>query len=342
MYLQSLATAFPPESFTQLETWEELSTSGALDGLNRRARKVLETVLKGDSGVDKRHFALAPRELFKLDAQGLNEAFEREAPDLASAALERACVQAGVEAAALDAVFVCTCTGYLCPGVSSHVGEKTGLREETVLHDVAGMGCAAAVPTLHMAHGYLAANPEALVATVAVEICSAAYYLNDDAGVLVSACLFGDGAAAALWRGEGKAGEWRASHFQSLHVPAQREKIRFVNAGGKLRNQLHRDVPEVAAGAVARLFARRDGEPDRIIAHTGGRDVIDAIERAIPEHRLDETRTALRLYGNLSSPSLLVALDERLRNHAGDRRLWLTGFGAGFSAHSCELSREHA
>jgi alkylresorcinol/alkylpyrone synthase len=192
---------------------------------------------------------------------------------------------------------------------------------------------------LRAAQGFLAVHPEAMVATVAVEICSAAFYLNDDAGVLVSACIFGDGASAALWRGRDGGGQWKADRFQSLHKPDEREKIRFVNAGGKLKNQLHRAVPQVAAGAVGQLFENRSADPDQIISHTGGRDVIDEIERHLPQYRLTETREVLRKYGNLSSPSVLLALEERLSGVDNDRMLWLTAFGAGFAAHSCELSR---
>jgi alkylresorcinol/alkylpyrone synthase len=247
--------------------------------------------------------------------------------------------EAGVTAKELDALFVCTCTGYLCPGVSSHVAEQLGMREDVYLNDVVGLGCGAAVPMLRAAEGFLAANPEATVATVAVEVCSAAFFIDDDPGVLISLCLFGDGAAAALWKGSGKDGQYRAEGFRTLHRPAEREKIRFVNQDGKLKNKLHRSVPEVAGEAVKGLFEKRLGDPDQVIAHTGGRDVVDALEEALPGFALGETRKVLRDYGNCSSPCVMFALEERMRNDGTDERLWLTSFGAGFSAHSFELVR---
>jgi alkylresorcinol/alkylpyrone synthase len=239
----------------------------------------------------------------------------------------------------LDALFVCTCTGYLCPGISSHVAEHLGLRNDVYLNDLVGLGCGAAVPLLRSAQGFLKAHPEATVATVAVEICSAAFYLSDDPGVLISLCLFGDGAAAAIWKGNGDPEQWQAGSFHTLHRPEDREKIRFVNSGGKLKNKLHRSVPEIAAEAVKVLFEKREADPDQIIAHTGGRDVVDAIERAIPEFSLEETRSVLSQYGNCSSPCVLMALEERLAKGKNDSRLWLTAFGAGFAAHSFEMWR---
>ena len=239
----------------------------------------------------------------------------------------------------VDALFICTCSGYLCPGVSSHVAEQTGLRHDVFLADLVGLGCGAAIPMLRAAQGFLAANPQAVVATVAVEICSAAFFANDDPGVLISLCLFGDGAAAAIWTGEGAEGDWQAGNFTTTHRPAEREKIRFVNAGGKLKNQLHRAVPDLAAEAVAGLYALRQGEPDQVLAHSGGRDVVDALENALP-FKLTETREVLRDHGNMSSPSVLFALERRLAGgNPDDKRLWLTAFGAGFAAHACELWR---
>ena len=117
-----------------------------------------------------------------------------EAPRLAARALDAALTQARLVAGQVDALLICTCTGYLCPGVTSYVAEQLGLRADAFLQDLVGLGCGAAIPCLRAADAMLAAQPAAVVACVAVEVCSAAFYLDDDPGVLVSACLFGDGA----------------------------------------------------------------------------------------------------------------------------------------------------
>ena len=338
MFLTSLATANPPHSFTQPETWGALQSHPHIGTLKPRSLSLLEKILSnGSSGIGARQFTspdLAP--VFRHDAEALNRSFETHAPALAADALSKAIANAGLAPEDIDALFLCTCTGYLCPGPSSHVAESLGLRPDTYLCDLVGLGCGAAIPTLRAAHGYLAANPTHTVAMVAVEISSAAFYIDDDPGVLISLCLFGDGAAAAILSGKG---DWKFDGFDTHHVPAHREKIRFTNAAGKLKNQLHRSVPGLAAEAVSTLYARLGGTPDQILAHSGGRDVIEAIETALPGFHLGETREVLRRHGNMSSPSVLFALDERLRNNPNDKSLWLTAFGAGFAAHSCSLSR---
>jgi alkylresorcinol/alkylpyrone synthase len=340
MYLLSVASAFPDTSLSQSECWELLRGLEAVRELKPRSRVLMEKILTGDSGIGTRQFAAEdPLALSQLDAEGLHRAFERHAPALAARAVLAACEKAGVFPRELDALMVCTCTGYLCPGVSSYVAERLGIGSGTYLHDMLGMGCGAAVPMLQAARGILAVSPGALVATVAVEICSAAFYVDDEPGVLISVCLFGDGAAAALWRGEDAGGCFGMRGFRTVHLPEHREKIRFVNAGGKLKNQLDRTVPALAAAAVGGLFDSRAGDPDVILCHTGGRDVIDAVERRIGCGPLAETRRVLREHGNISSPSVLVALENHLESGVDSSHLWLAAFGAGFAAHSCELVR---
>lgn len=343
MDLLSLASAFPRHVFTQRECWDLLVSADGLRHVRPRSRELLEKILLGDSGILTRHFACGDlAEVFACDAGGLHRLYAGAAPKLAAEALGKACRGAGVKASDLDALFICSCTGYLCPGLTSYVAEEMALRPEIFLQDLLGLGCGAALPMLEAARCFVAAHPGARVATVAVEVCSAAFFLDDDPGVLISLCLFGDGAAAAVWGDDEAAGSHRLQNFRTVHQPEHREKIRFVNAGGKLKNQLHRSVPGLAAKAVSGLFDLRTGEPDQVISHTGGRDVIEQIEAALPAGPLAATRSVLRDFGNVSSPCVLMALERALAGPEAGDRLWLTAFGAGFAAHACELVRPTA
>jgi predicted naringenin-chalcone synthase len=347
MYLHALATALPAARYTQAESWSLLAASEAHARLSRRSRLTLQAVLRGESGVETRHFAFTPLErLFTAEASELNESFRKEAPLLAGRALGAALARAGLSAGELDALVVCTCTGYLCPGVTSYVAEQLGLRADAYLQDLVGLGCGAAIPALRSVEALLAARPASTVACIAVEICSAAFHLDDDPGVLVSACLFGDGAAATLWRATPPPAPrpaLRISGFNTLHLPAARDHIRFENRDGRLRNLLTPAVPALAAEAVGRLFAAEPADqprPGRVLSHPGGRDVLDALEPVLPGYSLEASRRVLREHGNLSSPSVLFALEHALRDDAPrpDAPWWLVGFGAGFAAHSCRLA----
>jgi alkylresorcinol/alkylpyrone synthase len=189
----------------------------------------------------------------------------------------------------------------------------------------------------------LTAHPSATVACVAVEVCSAAFYLDDDPGVLISACLFSDGAAATVWRAQPGPTGLRAFAFDTHHQPADRDKLRFEQRDGKLRNLLDRSVPALAAGAVERLWNRRGDRPvGRVIAHPGGRDVLDALAPVVAPHSLSASAAVLERFGNMSSPTVLFALQQAMAESPPAEPVddyWLVSFGAGFSAHSCRLGR---
>ena len=337
MFLRSLASALPLRAWTQAECWHSLRESSVMHSLKSRSQAMLEKVLMSSNGIDTRYFATDRLEnLFTRPAQALNETFEREATILAAWALRKALAKADL--ATVDALFICTCTGYLCPGLTSHVSEALGLPGSTYLMDVTGAGCGAALPTLRAACNYLKEHPTHRAAIIAVEICSSAFYVSDDPGVLISLCLFGDGAAALVLDGEDvRRNDLHFGNFSTLHQPEHREKVRFVNREGKLCNQLHRAVPEVAAETVHALHQKHDQHGHHVISHAGGRDVLAAIHTRLPQHDLAEAHEVLQQCGNMSSPSVFFALERSLAQDKAPP-FWLTSFGAGFACHSCTLS----
>jgi alkylresorcinol/alkylpyrone synthase len=342
MFLHALATAVPPAAYSQAACWDIVQRSPVRQRLTKRSRLILHSILAGDHGIATRHFAMPDvDQVFDLTADQLHAAFRTAAPKLAATALAAALARAQILPAQLDALLICTCTGYLCPGLTSYVAEQLGLRPNPFLQDLVGLGCGAAIPTLRAASHLLAAQPDATVACIAVEICSAAFYLDDDPGVIISACLFSDGAAATIWRATPGPTALRAFGFDTLHLPAEREKLRFEQRDGKLRNLLDRSVPTLAAGAVGQLWAQRGPRPvSRVVTHPGGRDVLEALAPVVAPHSLDASTRVLRDYGNMSSPSVLFALEETLKTAtptAADGDFWLVSFGAGFSAHSCRF-----
>ncbi len=346
MHLHALATAVPAATYTQSECWEIARQSDVRQRLTKRSMLILRSILRGDHGIETRHFAVPDiARVFDRTPDELNLAFREHAPALAGRALTAALTQADLHAGDIDALLICTCTGYLCPGLTSYVAEQLGLRTDAFLQDLVGLGCGAAIPTLRAASHVLAAHPGATVACVAVEVCSAAFYLDDDPGVIISACLFSDGAAATLWRSEPGPAGLRAFGFDTLHRPADRDKLRFEQRDGKLRNLLDRTVPNLAADAVATLWSRRGPAPvARVVVHPGGRDVIEAVAPTVAPHSLAASTRTLARFGNMSSPSVLFALEETLREArpGADGDFWLVSFGAGFSAHSCRIGPSHA
>jgi predicted naringenin-chalcone synthase len=349
MYLNGLATAVPPRRFTQAECWTALQQSPQFPQLNPRAHTVLRKVLSGDNGIATRHLAVAELgEAFMLTPDALHERFAHNAPALATQAAERALATARLKPTEVDAVLISTCTGYLCPGLTSYVSERLGLRPDVQALDLVGQGCGAALPNLRTAEALIAGGRAQHVLSVCVEICSAAFYLDNDPGVLISACLFGDGAGAAVLSAQPAAHarrvEWQAA--ESALDPAARDLLRFEQRDGMLRNILTRPVPTLAAehaeAILAKMLERQQLTRDEItgwIMHAGGREVLAALRQqlGLDETSLRLSTDVLRELGNVSSPFVLFVLERALAQNRPGGWWWLSSFGAGFSCHAALL-----
>jgi len=353
MFIIGIGTATPPRRYSQVDCWQTVQRCPRFHDLNARSKAILKKVLTGENGIATRHFALEKlEEAFELSPDALHERFVKNAPGLAALAGERALAQSKTKAREIDAVLISTCTGYLCPGLTSYVIERLGLRSDVVALDLVGQGCGAAIPNLETARNLLASGQCNRALSICVEICSAAFYLDDDVGVLISACLFGDGAGATVLSPEANGGrrvKW--SRSGSLTKPADREALRFEQKSGMLRNILTPQVPSLAAQSVGALFddvTARAGVPksqiNGWILHPGGRDVLVALRERfkLSGHDVRWSQAVLREYGNMSSPSVLFALQAALEDGAPDGLWWMSSFGAGFSCYGALLQVERS
>jgi len=349
MYISGIGTATPEKRYTKADCLIAFEKSDWYKRLDTRAHFIARTVLKRDNGIDARRLAVASLdEVFHIDPDTLAQRFLTHAPQLAARAAERALAAAGLTANDIDAVVVSTCTGYLCPGLSGYVAERLGLRNNIQAFDLVGQGCAAALPNMQLGRALLASGACEHVLSVCVEISSAAMYLDNDAGVIISACLFGDGAGAAvLSRVPGLQSRRIAWHDSgSLLEPAQRDALKFESTHGMLRNVLTRGVPALAADFGLRVLHtvldRAQLKPSDIhtwILHAGGRDVLQAVERSfgLQSDELRYSAAMLREYGNLSSAFVYFVLEAALADNAPGGWWWLSSFGAGFSCHGALL-----
>jgi len=349
MFVIGLGTSNPPQRYTKSECWEAFKASAWFNRLDRRSHLIAETVLTRDNGIATRTLALdSLDDVFAIDPDTLARRFDTHAPALAADAGRRALAAADIQPGAIDALVVSTCTGYLCPGLTSHVIERLGLRHDIQAFDLVGQGCAAALPNWQLAAALLAGTAAERVLSICVEVSSAAMYLDDDPGVLISACLFGDGAGAAVLARAPDAAkrriEWTAT--ASSIDPSERDALRFETRAGMLRNVLTRPVPQLAADAAARvldtvLYANRLARSDIAawILHAGGRDVLAALERALEVDAQDlrYSREALRDFGNMSSAFVYFVLKAAVDGAAPAGWWWMSSFGAGFSCHGALL-----
>lgn len=340
-HIASVAVSTPPYVVAQAEAKEFLMRhfSGRLSPKNL---KMINKIF-GHPSVLRRYFAFEnPEILLSENSDSRIARFTRWAVELSEKAIVEALAQAGLSVGAVTGLVVNTCTGYLCPGLSSYLIERLGLRHNISAYDLVGAGCGGAIPNLEICEGLLRKTDNSIVLSVSVEICSATFQMADDPSLIISNALFADGAAASVLWNRPKGLELVASANRFL--PEYRDAIRYVYKHGQLHNQLSSKLPQLVNKAVSGLVfdlleprGLKVKDIEHWALHAGGEKIIDAIKNKIglSENQISESRNILAEYGNMSSASVWFVLRKIL--DAGIKpRDWciMISFGAGLSAYS--------
>lgn len=345
--IAAVGIANPPVRVAQSRGMELVRAHYA-DVLSERSMDVLEKVFSHPSILTRYLSFDTELDVVSLkneDADRRMERFTRWSTGLSQRAALAALAQVGASAADIREIIVNTCTGYICPGVSTYLLEAMKLDGGVRVFDAVGSGCGGALPNLDLAASSLHANPQGIVLSVAVEICSATYQMDNDMSLLISNAIFGDGAAAAvLWtRPEGL----RIIDSAGRIDTAFREDVRYVYKQGKLHNKLSVQLPKVVRAVVPPLIdelLERNGlsrsDIQHWAIHPGGDRMVAALEEVLglTEEQMAPTRQVLAEYGNMSSPTVLFILKNLMdRGIKPGEKVLMTAYGAGMSAYACLL-----
>ncbi len=341
--IAAIGTAVPEMKLTQSEAGEFLMKHYG-ESLSETKRAILKKIFQHPS-VHERYYAFSdPEEVIEEDPDARISRFTRYAVDLSASSCRSAIKRAGISTEDVTGLVVNTCTGYICPGLSTYLLERLALSSETRVYDLVGGGCGAAIPNLEMAAGLLHGQDGAIL-SVSVEICTATFQMGDDLSLIISNALFGDGAGAAvLWK---RPGGLAVIDSAGWCAPEHREALRYVYKKGQLHNQLSLHLPEIVSpviGKVIHTLLKRHGLKTTHIPHwaihPGGDKIINAIqdELGLTEEQVRVSRTVLANFGNMSSATVWFELDEILRNGI-EHGEWcmMVAMGAGMSVHACLL-----
>lgn len=305
-----------------------------------------------DGPIQGRYFGMnRPTDVIDEGTDAKNQRYLTQGRKLAGEASISALKEAGVSPGDIGGLVVNSCTGYLCPGLTSYLVQDLGFSPYIKVVDLMGMGCGSALPNLECGCGMLERNGGKPVLCVAVEVCSATHFIDDDPGLTVSNCIFGDGAAAVVIKDNAERDGDQAApaivDFETGIFPEYREELRYKSDGGHLRNSLSPRVPVTGGKCLkkvtSRLLTKHNLEVSDIgwwAVHAGGKSVLDQVAKNfdLRKNELAASRDIFAKYGNMSSPTALFVFRELLNRNAVAGPGLLLAFGAGFTAFAALLS----
>ncbi len=309
---------------------------------DRFRRKVIK-IFEG-AGVDRRYGIMDPEEVFTATTfEQKNAIYVREIKKLGTAVLNKALKKNQWTPESLDYIITVSCTGIMIPSLDAYIINDLGLRQDVVRLPVTEMGCAAGVSGMIYASNFLRSNPGKRAAVIAVESPTATFQLNDfSMANMVSAAIFGDGAACVLLSSEEQAAGPVIVGEEMYHFKDATHLMGFdlVNTG--LKMILDPKVPETISehfpDIVYPFLQKHQSSMDKVhhlIFHPGGRKIVQTVEDLFGDlgKNIDDTRETLRLYGNMSSATVLYVLERFMDKEipSGEQGLILS-FGPGFSA----------
>ena len=308
----------------------------------RFQRKVIK--LFEGAGVDKRYSIMDPEEVFVATSfEEKNNIYAREVVKLAAQSLKKALDKARLKATDIDYIITVSCTGIMIPSMDAYLINSLQMKQDIVRLPVTEMGCAAGVSGIIYAKNFLKANPNKRAVVIAVEAPTATFQLTDYSMTnIVSAAIFGDGASAVILSSyeyeQGPAIIDEAMYH--FYDATKMMGFNLVNTG--LQMILDKEVPQKISDhfpAIVHPFLERNNlkieDIDHLIFHPGGKKIVQTVEDlfGVLGKNIDDTKEVLRLYGNMSSATVLYVLERFMDKDPvkGERGLMLS-FGPGFSA----------
>ena len=340
--IKTVAKALPSisRSTDEIIPFVEAWIAGQEERFQRKVLKIFR-----NAAVDRRYSVIEPADVFTVNSfEERNDLYVKGILPLAEQAITTALHKADWQASEIDYIITVSCTGFMIPSVDAYLINKMGMRQDIVRLPVTEMGCAAGVSGIIYAKNFLKANPGKKAAVIAVESPTATFQLDDySMANIVSAAIFGDGAACVLLSSEDDQNEGPAIINEEMyHYPDTTRLMGFDLKNSGLQMVLDPAVPDTIAEHFPNIihpFLAKTGHEiadiDHLIFHPGGKKIVLTTQALFGEmgKNIDDTKEVLRLYGNMSSATVLYVLERFMDRGVskGDKGLMLS-FGPGFSA----------
>lgn len=336
----SVGTALPQYSVTQDEA--RALTRAIFSDPSRDLERLLRVF---DNGHVKQRYLSAPLEWYYSNHtwSERNAIYISTALELSERSIRIALERAGLTARDLDAIFYVSTTGLSTPSIDSLLIKRLDMNRHVTRVPIWGLGCAGGASGLNRALDYARAYPGSRVLLVSCETSSLTFQANDPSRAnLVSISIFGDGCAAVVVSSHPDDAGLEALRGHSTLWDETEDVMGWEVVDSGMKVTLSKSVPEVVQKYI-RSDVELSLEPlglqisdlTHFVTHPGGEKVLSAFCDAlgIPACKLEDARLILEAHGNMSSPTVLFALERLLLRQptSGEYGL-LTAMGPGFSA----------
>jgi predicted naringenin-chalcone synthase len=331
-----------PEYFKETKDIIPFVETWLADEDERFQRKVIK-IFEG-AQVDRRYSIMNPEEVFIATSfEDKNRIYVRESKKLGKKVLEKALKLADWSPDSLDYIITVSCTGIMIPSLDAYLINDLELRQDIIRLPVTEMGCAAGISGMIYAKQFLQANPNKRAAIVSFEAPTATLQLNDlSMANMVSSAIFGDGSACVLMSSEEACKGPEIIDESMYHFYNDTHMMGFDLTNSGLKMILDIDVPEKISDHfpdIIHPFLKANDtkieDINHLIFHPGGKKIINTVEALFGAmgKNIDDTKEVLRLFGNMSSATVLYVLERMLKKDIkkGEKGLMLS-FGPGFSA----------
>lgn len=328
MKIASAASAFPKHYYSQKFLLERLQDYWGAELKN----PLLLARLHRNVTVDGRYLAIPAEQYVDIKTWGqANDIWIQVAQELGEKALCLALHNAGIEPQDLGALLFTTVTGVASPSIDAMLINRMKLPTNIRRTPIFGLGCVAGAAGIARAADYVQAYPSQAAALVSVELCSLTLQREDlSVANLISSGLFADGAAAVIVTGKDFESSGSSQNSgpkilatRSIFYPATEDMMGWNISEKGFRILLSTEVPNLIRknlGPGVNAFLADNGyrrsDLKSFVLHTGGPKVLDASADALGLHNgeLDASWACLRKVGNLSSASVLVVLEDVMKN----------------------------
>jgi len=210
-------------------------------------------------------------------------------------------------------LIITSCTGFYAPGVDLEIVNHYGLRSDTERSLIGFMGCYAGLNALKLARHIVRSEPNAGVLVVNLELCTLHLQETNKLEDILSFLIFADGCAASFISATPHGIDLQS--FTSTIIPESEGLITWHVGNSGFEMALSGLIPSTITASLPSylssiLGANKAEDLTHWAIHPGGRSVLDAVQSAVklPDDKIQASREVLRLYGNMSSATIMFVL----------------------------------